>query len=55
VFSGTNVYETRAGNIKFSQHAEMMALQKFIKNRYGKTTNLSSNINISAVNNLYYM
>ena len=31
MFSGTNVHETRTGNIKYSQHAEMSALREFIK------------------------
>ena len=42
MFSGTNVHETRTGNIKYSQHAEMSALQKYIKNEYGKSANLAS-------------
>jgi len=42
VFSGTNVHETRSGNIQHSQHAEMSALQKFVKFTYGKKCNLSA-------------
>lgn len=43
MFSGTNVHETRAGNIKFSQHAEMSALREYIKFTYGKHCNLTTN------------
>ena len=42
MFSGTNVHETRAGNIKFSQHAEMSALREYIKFNYGKHCNFTT-------------
>ena len=42
MFSGTNVYETRAGNIQYSQHAEMSALLEFIKFTYGKHCNFNT-------------
>ena len=43
MFSGTNVYETRTGNIEYSQHAEMSALLEFIKFSYGKHCNFTTN------------
>ena len=42
MFSGANMHETRRGNIKFSQHAEMSALQQYIKYHYGRSADLSS-------------
>ena len=37
------MHETRRGNIKFSQHAEMSALQKYIKHQYNnRSSDLSS-------------
>ena len=42
MFVGANVHETRKGNIKYSQHAEMSALRKYIKYQYGKDTHLGS-------------
>ena len=43
MFSGTNVHETRTGNIKYSQHAEMSALREFIKFTYGRQCNFTTN------------
>jgi len=42
LYSGANVHETRSGNIKYSQHAEMSALQKYVKSEYGKTATLAT-------------
>ena len=47
MFSGTNVHETRTGNIKYSQHAEMSALLEFIKFNYGKHCNFTTNSRIT--------
>jgi len=41
LYSGANMHETRRGNIVFSQHAEMNALQKYLKSTYGKSYYLS--------------